>query len=51
MEKFMPKKPVNPFTGWHLQGKWGFTGWCGFREKIQNRKRDVPMHFVGISLD
>ena len=20
------KEPVNPFTGWHLQSKWGFTG-------------------------
>lgn len=43
-------EPVNPFTGWHLQSKWGVT------ERIPGRNAPImgkgmfQMHFIGTSL-
>ena len=43
-------EPVNPFTGWHLQGKWGVTGRIPGRNAPIMGKGMFQMHFIGISL-
>ena len=43
-------EPVNPFTGWHLQSKWGFTGRIPGRNAPIMEKGMFQMHFIGISL-
>ena len=43
-------EPVNPFTGWHLQSKWGFTERIPGRNAPIMEKGMFQMHFIGISL-
>ena len=43
-------EPVNPFTGWHLQSKWGFTERIPGRNAPIMEKGMFQIHFIGISL-